>query len=369
MNTTTIRTAHNQYNSRPQDERFPDLSAYLTHSAQKKATSGAKVYNAKDLHIDAAGGTIRIQSPKGPADLTHWSFGQLARSVGAPASYLRDGLRDAPDLAAACLTHGLHHTPPATDLNLLLTLAPDAEIPTARAVTTERYGRVWDYDLHKPMIETLTSGRDGAAWHLPTAWDGKAAGAYSGDRDSFLIMINGGSIVEDPSARQGTGQMYRGIMIRNSEVGAASIVIETVYFRFICGNLMLWGAAIGQTFRRRHVGDNAGRDAIRSAVKLARSVSERSAAQDEQIIRACIDAELATTQDAVIDELRGVGLTEQQARDAYAAAERQEQNPRSRWGIVQGITQSSQSSGYQDQRFALDLAAAAILRPIAKQYA
>jgi hypothetical protein len=365
-----INTAQAQYYSRPQDERFPSFAAYLEHGAQKKRTSLERTYSAKDLQAvlnnpadaDNRSGKdegIALASPKGAASFTHWSFGQLARSISAPASYLR---QLPATIAAQAVNYGLQHTPPATDLSLLLTLPDGADRPIVRASTSEKYGRAWDFDLHRPIIDTLTSGRDGGDWKLPTAWDGKPAGAYAGDRDSFLIAINGGSIVEDPSARQGNGAMFRGIMVRNSEVGASSIVIVSVFFRFICGNLMLWCAVLGESFRRRHVGQDAARDAIRTAYRLARTMSERAARQDEQIIAGLIRQEIATTKEGVIDELIALKFTKDEATEAYAAAERQEQNPRSRWGIVQGITQMSQESGYQDERFALDLKAAQILK-------
>lgn len=359
---STIATAQREYYARPQDERIPSLAALLTLGDAKKRNSLAKTYNAKDLTIDATAGSIAVRVPSGAqAAPSHWAFGQLARSVGAPAGYLRTL---PPELISANLNHGLTHTPPSTDLNLLLTLdptQPDA-LPTVRAATSERYGRVWDVDLHRPVIDTLTSGRDGQDWHLPTAWDGKPAGAYVGDRDSFLLLINGGSIVEDPSAQQGNGAMYRGIMLRNSEVGACSIVIETVFFRFVCGNLMLWGAAFDQRFRRRHVGDNAGRDAKRTAYELARGISQRSASQDESLVRGLISHELASTEAGVMDELKKLKLTDDEAKAAWISAIAQDQNPRSYWGIAQGITATSQESGYQDERYALDLKAAAVLK-------
>jgi hypothetical protein len=125
---------------------------------------------------------------------------------------------------------------------------------------------------------------------------------------------------------------------------------------------MLWGAMYDQRFKRRHVGEHARRDAIRTIYSAARKWAQTPASTDEQIIRGLIDREIAHTRDAVIDELRGLGATREQATAAYDTCEQTETaSPRSFWGAAQGLTRVSQASGYQDGRLELDQLAAAIL--------
>ncbi len=315
----------------------------------------------------AAGHQLALCSDKGAAILSHYAFGQLARTVGAPAGYLRDELSG--DLAAACLNHGLQTSPVGTVANVLVRAANGNPHPVVRACTSETYGRVWDASLYSAAASTVFSqARAGHAWESPTAWDGKPSGVWRGDRDSFVIQVDGGSIVTDPSARDGQSQMYRGLMLRNSEVGASSIVIECVLFRWICGNLMLWGATIDSTFRRRHVGGEAAlRSAIRELGTVARRWADRPASQDEAIIRTLIERELATTKKGVIDELRAMGATLEQATHAYETCERAEgAAPRSFWGISQGLTRDSQDTAYQNERYELDQLAARVLARGAK---
>lgn len=377
----TIATAAREYASRPADERFPSVQAMIDNAANQKAHSRPTIYNAKDLRIvahpnpteqDPAAGRLTLQSPRGTqAGFTHWSFGQLCRSVGAPANYLRD-LR--PAIAADALNYGLKNTPPASDFNLLMQAPNGRPEPTVRACTTDKYGRVWDADLYTAIHQNIMRHDD--RWTTPPTWSGEPAGAYRGDRDSFLIIVNGGSIVNDPSLRgsigssgSGTQQgntptdgMFRGLLVRNSEVGASSITIDQILFRFICGNHMLWGAVIDRRFKRKHIGDNVQRDTIREIISIAHQWTNRSASQDEQIIRTLIDREIAHTRDAVIDELRKIGYSKDDAETAYATAERTEQaSPRSYWGIAQGTTRASQESGYQDGRYILDQLAAKVL--------
>lgn len=359
----TAHTAQAQYYQRPADERFPSLAALVAAARTEMEHSDERVKNPRDLRaVVGSNGNVRIATQAGEADLTHWSFGQLARSVGAPANYLRENL--SPDLAAACLTYGLRQTPPGTDFKLLIR-APQTPgaVPVIRAATSERYSRVWDGPLYQTIAQTFGVGSTGSAWNLPPTWDGRPAGAYRSDRDSFVIIVNGGSIVQDPSRMDGNGAMYRGLIIRNSEVGAASINLLPFTFRWICGNHNIGGFVGGNLYRRRHIGADLSRKTMREIMALAHRWADRPAGQDEAIIRRLIDLEIADSKDAVIDELRAIGYTETNATAAYETAEQTEPNlsPRSYWGLVQGTTRASQAKGYQDERLTLDLLASKLL--------
>lgn len=373
---STITAAAREYASRPADERFASVEALTVHAEHEKALSKEISYNAKDLRAVPHGTSIALESPKGSALFTHWSFGQLCRSIGAPAGYLRDGLPN--DLAASCLNHGLSHTPPATDIKMLVRAPNGKPEPVIRACTSDSYGRVWDADIYRAVAREIMQEDD--RWSLPPTWSGEAAGAYRGDRDSFLILTNGGSIVTDPSLASapqraygpnssdisaksaGQDQMYRGILIRNSEVGASSVVIDTILYRYICGNHMLWGAVYDKRFKRRHVGTHVTRDVIREISRIAANWARQSPERDEQIIKTLIANEIAHTKEALIDELKAVGCTEAQAEAAYLRCEETESvSPRSFWGAAQGITRISQDATHQDARYLLDQIAAKVL--------
>jgi len=379
MRETNIATAQSEYYKRPADERFASVAALVAAAQYDKDHSVERTYNLKDLravtertHTDTfTGDVLRLESPNGRAQLTHYAFGQLARTIGAPASYLRTL---PPELAARNINHGLQESPAGTSANLLV--KANGGTPIIRAATSDTYGRVWDASLYGELTRRFMD--TDSRWITPPTWDGEPAGAYRGDRDSFVIVVNGGSIVTDPSlahtpspappSRQATpqaapGGMYRGLMIRNSEVGHCSITIESILFRYICGNHMLWGAIMDRQFRRRHVGTKITRDTMRELQDLAWKFTNRTAASDEAIVRGLIDHEIAHTKEAVIDELKKMGATKQQAEDAYATAEQKETaSPRSFWGLAQGLTRNSQESGWQDDRLALDQLAALVLK-------
>lgn len=356
---SNITTASNEYARRPADECFPDVASMVTAAREDKRLSRERSYNWRDLTWRADGDKgLVLASAAGTADLTHWSFGQGARALGAPAGFLRDDL--SPAIAADVLNYRIMQQPHGT-APVVLVRAPNGKPrPVIRAITSDSYARVWDADYFGDIQDRL-----GHKWAPPPTWDPSQPqkGVYRGDRDAFVLWCEGGSIVDDPSlASSGTGQMYRGLMARNSEVGASAIVLECIYYRYVCGNHILWGAVVDKRFRRRHVGANALRDTMREINTIAKQWTERSAHQDQQIIRGLIDRQIADTREGVIDELQAIGFTRTDAIAAYDSCEQHDKaSPRSYWGIAQGATRISQQSGYQDERYALDKLAAAVL--------
>lgn len=384
---TVISTAAMEYANRPPDERYPSLDALCTAATTIKDQSKEAVVNVKDLKVttlDPAAmqglvlpkhlnlpevrrgnhNGLALISPKGmPATFTHWSFGQFCRSVGAPATFLRDDL--SADLTRDVLNYRIGQT--SSDINLLVQWTP--QLPKVRAATSDSYGRVWDGNLYPALRDQLFAHRtpQGDSWKLPPVWGkpGDTAGAFMGDRDSFLIMIDGGSIVNNPShdIRDTRRPMYRGVMVRNSDVGLTSVLIECVLFDYICGNLNLWGALIDRRFRRRHVGKSVLRDTIREIGMIAKQWTTRTAAQDEAIIKGLMEHQIATSREAVIDELRKMGMTKDDANSAYDACEQYESaSPFSYWGIANGVTRMSQLTDYRSDRQDLDQLASAILQ-------
>jgi hypothetical protein len=367
---TTIATAAREYATRPADERHESVAALVAAAQHDREHSREVSYNLRDLRAVNGDESVYLESPKGRASFSHWSFGQLARMVGAPAGYLREQLPA--HLAAECLNHGISTAPSGTVASLLVQAPNGKPEPMIRACTSESYGRVWDAEIYSAVHDTIVRRDD--RWTLPPTWSGESAGAYRGDRDSFLILVNGGSIVTDPSIRNSVEQstrnvgqgpengMYRGLLIRNSEVGAASLSIESILYRYICGNHMLWGAVMDKSFRRRHVGTRVVRDAIREINTFANSYVHQSTERDNAIIRGLIDRELAHTKEAVVDELQAIGATREQATQAYERCEQTESvSPRSFWGAAQGLTRLSQDCPWQDGRFLLDQIAAKVL--------
>jgi hypothetical protein len=363
MSLMSSQAPNRQYSLRPADERYASLGAMIAAAEADKNHSAERNYNAKDLQVVADNdGGLMLASPKGPAIMSHWAFGQLCRTVGAPAGYLRELPTT---IAADALNYGLSDVAAGTSL-VLLAQAPNGKpFPQVRACTSDSYARVWDVDLYSRIAAVMRVDDEPNAdgWQLPMTWEGTRAGAYRGDRDSFLVLVNGGSIVTDPSARQGEGTMYRGLLVRNSEVGAAGVTLEQILLRAICGNHLLWGAVMDKAFRRRHVGSKVLTDVVREIHDVAFRWTSASSARDQAIIDGLIKYELAHTKEAVLDELKAIGATKEQALEMYTACEQHENvSPRSFWGLAQGLTRVSQETLYQDERYQLDRLAIEIMK-------
>ncbi len=93
-------------------------------------------------------------------DATHWSFGQLASLVGAPAGYLR-GL-PAP-IAGINLQYGLtHHR-----AEMVKTYTSEDGRTELRAVTGPDYGRIHDHELVEAVMRIAGNGTGDTRWKVP----------------------------------------------------------------------------------------------------------------------------------------------------------------------------------------------------------
>ncbi len=365
-------TAHSQYSNRPADERFDSLTAMHAAAVLDRARSGEKSITFGDVAIVAGDTGVRLASAKGEAEFTHWSFGQFCREVGAPAAYLRE--LPAPIVADA-LNHGRERI--AGQTSKLLIKVPETGRPIVRQFSTDKYGRLWDADAIKAIADRFGDGMTSAAdsrtgvkgeWQAPATWDGKPAGQYRGDRDMFIVRIDGGSIVGDPRGwgGGGNGRLNRGLMITNSEVGRRSFAVDQVLFDFICGNHIFWGAAMGEQYRRRHVGADVLADALGELDRIAADWSDRPASADEDLITRLAQRRIADDLPEVIATVRRIApeLPKGTITDAIEATTNHDAtlDPYSFWGMANGLTRISQAGGHQDDRRTIDLLAASVLR-------
>jgi hypothetical protein len=351
------------YSVRPGDTKHSSLETLIQEAGAEQRASVERKAVLGDLRAVADGDSVKLQSARGVARFTHWSFGQLARMVGAPASYLRELPAQ---IAADALNHGMHAAiPPSTDAVLLVRAANGTPEPVIRSVTTKTYGRLWDAD-YLSAVQELVARHSG--WELDFA--------TRSDRDSVITISNKRAVIHDPSvqniisdpSRDAGDIMYRSLTIGNSETGAGSAWYEGGLFRARCKNLMLWSAVIETRYRRRHVGSHVLRDVVKELSRFAAQYLEQSPERDEAIIRQLVEKEIATTKDGIVAFLQGLGSTKEQANAAYAACEMFEPaSPRSFWGIAQGLTRNSQASEYTDGRIELDRLAAQVLQRGARQ--
>jgi hypothetical protein len=233
-------------------------------------------------------------------------------------------------------------------------------------MTSPRYARVHHDELAGRVLDLMALH---PAWHLPLGYkDGEfgaqkvPSGGYLGDRDMFLFLVDGNRDLEDPTDRSHAG-LFRGFILRNSDVGAAALTLDLFLFRMVCGYI-IWGFQHVAGFRRRHVGASIQDEWTTSLDEVRQSLDADTTAERTVILRSTAQ-ELGPTRDAVLDTVvQRHDLSQKHAVEAYTLAEQYETNPRSIWGYVQGLTRLSQRTPWQDGRFALDRAASRLLTTV-----
>ena len=134
--------------------------------------------------------------PTAPVAPTHWSFGQLASLVGAPAAYLRQ--LPAP-LAAINLQYGLT----SHRAEQVKTLEIENGRLELRAVTGPDYGRIFDHELVEAVQKIAGNGTGDTRWKVPGVLDWSTGiynpnvditkdttTLYASDRDVFLFLVD-----------------------------------------------------------------------------------------------------------------------------------------------------------------------------------
>jgi hypothetical protein len=359
VSAVTAYTAHREWASRPPDERYASVHALYEAARARHARIEERATETVDLRTEALDtDDLAIRNTSGrTAALTHWSFGQLATIASAPPSYLRT--LPAP-IASEAINYGLRQFAREQYQLFIERTAPW----TVHAITSPRYARVQHHELADRVLDLMAQH---PAWHLPLGYkDGEfgaervPSGAYLGDRDMFLFLVDGNRDLDDPTDTSHAG-VFRGFILRNSDVGAAALTLDVFLFRAVCGNHIIWGFQHVVGFRRRHVGASI-QEAWTASLDSVRTALDADPAHDRLVLLRATSQELGPTRDAVVDAaVQRLELSQKQAAAAYTLAETFETNPRSVWGYLQGLTRLSQRTPWQDGRFTLDRAASRLL--------
>jgi hypothetical protein len=248
-----------QWHSRPDDQRFLTLEDLYDHVASRRECSWAASVECQAVKVKA-----QMDNPTGLAlelqdgrllTPNHWSFGQLARQVGAPPSYLRT--LPAP-LAGINLQHGLQ----TYRGEISKFYATDVDQGTElRAVTSPTYGRIHDAEVVDAVMRTA-----GDDWKVPGVlnWttgmydpnapvSKRSTTLYASDRDVFVFLCRDNHPIEVGKLRDGSPDyLFPGFLAYNSETGSKSFGLETMFMRAICQNRNLWGVEQHSKLRLVH---------------------------------------------------------------------------------------------------------------------
>ena len=377
--------ASHQWARRPADERFETLRD--RYDACKHYASSAVVAESewRDLGVQEIDNNICLIGRGGkPAKLTHYAFGQLARTISAPAEYLRSLPTS---LAVQAVTHGMA----SVDLSPRHLLLHKNGSYVTRCITSDRYNRVWNFNVVGHLGALTDYG-----WRIPPARPAKddprarpataadilpgqedfglsvkvgdmiaPAGLYASDHDMFAFLVD-----PNRSVSIGDRALMRGVFVKNSEVGDGSLSFKFFCMDQVCGNHIVWGSQNVHEISVRHIGDDPMQKAI-SKFELVLKKYDDTAGEDEAMLLAARKKILGATKDEVIESIVNYAKTHslptlgvRRIQAAYDTAEKFESrygNPRSLFAMVSGLTQNSQGD-YADVRNDVDVQAGKLLQ-------
>jgi hypothetical protein len=352
--------------SRPDDERYLSLSDLMASVKGRADRSRTRTVDSTAVRVEASRDDperLALVLP-GSDDLvapTHWSFGQLAAIVAAPAAYLRQ--LPAP-LAAINLQYGLtSHR--AEQIKTLETYDGRVEL---RAITGPDYGRIYDHELVSAVQRIAGNGTGDTRWKVPGVLDWstgiynpqidisrETTTLYASDRDVFLFLVDDMNPIEAGRLPDGSPDLYfRGFYAWNSEVGAKTLGIASFYLRAVCQNRNLWGVEDFEEITIRHSKYAASRFAHEAAPALTRFANS-SPQPFINGVKAARSQIVARTDDDRMDFLRKRGFSKGETTQIIESVLAEEGHPpTSVFDFVQGITAVARTRAYQDARLDLE---------------
>ncbi|OJX78557.1 DUF932 domain-containing protein [Magnetospirillum sp. 64-120] len=359
--------------SRPADERYLSLSDLYASVRGRTERSRTRTMESAAIRVEASRDnaerlTLALPGADAPVAPTHWSFGQLAGLVGAPASYLRQ--LPAP-LAGINLQYGLS----SHRAEQIKTLEIDDGRVELRAVTGPDYGRIFDHELVEAVQRIAGNGTGDTRWKVPGMLDWSTGiynprvditqdttTLYASDRDVFLFLVDDLNPIEAGRLPDGSPDLYfRGFYCWNSEVGAKTLGIASFYLRAVCQNRNLWGVEDFQEITIRHSKYATSRFAHEAAPALTR-FADSSPMPFVNGIKAAREKIVARSDDDRDEFLRKRGFSKAEtAKIIETVLVEEGRKPESVFDFVQGITAIARDKPHQDARLDLESRAKKLL--------
>ncbi|MEE4209105.1 MAG: DUF932 domain-containing protein [Parvularcula sp.] len=359
--------------SRPDDEKYLSLSELYASVKGRAERSRTRTVESAAIRVEAHRDdpeklALVLPDAETPVAPNHWSFGQLASLVSAPAAYLRQ--LPAP-LAGINLQYGLtNHR--AEQIKTMEVANGRTEL---RAVTGPDYGRIYDHELVSAVQRIAGDGVGDTRWKVPGVLDWSTGiynprvdvtkdttTLYASDRDVFLFLVDDLNPIEAGTLPDGSPDLFfRGFYCWNSEVGAKTLGIASFYLRAVCQNRNLWGVEDFQEISIRHSKYAANRFAHEAAPALA-NFADSSPQPFIQGIRAARERIVARRDEERTDFLRKRGFSKAETGKIVETVLAEEgRPPESVFDFVQGITAVARSKPQQDARLTMETRAKKLL--------
>ncbi len=352
--------------SRPADERYLSLSDLFAAVHGRAERSRTRTVESAAIRVEASRDdaerlALMLPGSDRPVAPTHWSFGQLASLVGAPAAYLRQ--LPAP-LAGINLQYGLT----SHRAEQVKTLETDDGRTELRAVTGPDYGRIHDHELVAAVQRIAGNGTGDTRWKVPGVLDWSTGlynprvdvtrdttTLYASDRDVFLFLVDDLNPIEAGKLPDGSPDLYfRGFYCWNSEVGAKTLGIASFYLRAVCQNRNLWGVEQFEEITIRHSKYASSRFAHEAAPALT-GFADSSPTPFVNGIKAARERIVAGSDEDRADFLRKRGFSKADTTKIIGTVLAEEGHPPSSvFDFVQGITAVARDKAHQDARLDME---------------
>ncbi len=359
--------------SRPDDERFLSLGDLGRAVRDRSERSRTRVVATDLIHVEANrsdGERLALILPGAatPVVPTHWSFGQLAAQIGAPAAYLRQ-------LPAALAGINLQYGLSTHRGEQIKTLEIDDGRVELRAVTGPDYGRIYDHELVEAVQRIAGNGTGDTRWKVPGVLDWSTGiynprvdvtrdttTLYASDRDVFLFLVDDLNPIEAGRLPDGSPDLFfRGFYCWNSEVGAKTLGMASFYLRAVCQNRNLWGVEDFEEITIRHSKYAASRFAHEAAPALM-NFANSSPRPFVEGIRAARERIVAKTDEDRSDFLHRRGFSKGETAKIIETVLAEEGHPpASIFDFVQGITAVARDKPHQDARLDMEAKAKKLL--------
>ncbi len=368
-----IGRVSSEWFSRPVDERFLSLDELARSVRTRADRSRTRVVESALIHVEADRSdperlALLLPGSDTPVAPTHWSFGQLASQVGAPATYLRQ-------LPAALAGINLQYGLTANRAEQIKTFETDDGRVELRAVTGPDYGRIFDFELVEAVQRIAGNGTGDTRWKVPGVLDWSTGiynprvdiskdttTLYASDRDVFLFLVDDLNPIEAGRLPDGSPDLYfRGFYCWNSEVGAKTLGMASFYLRAVCQNRNLWGVEDFEEIVIRHSKYAANRFAHEAAPALL-NFANSSAQPFVNGIKAARERIVARSDDDRSAFLRRHGFSMAETGKIIDAVLSEEgRPPASIFDFVQGITAVARDKPHQDARLDMEAKAKKLL--------
>lgn len=384
--------ANQQWATRPDDERFWTPAEMRDACRNYAASARTAKVGFEDLRVEALDSELYlVGKTDSRARFTHYAFGQLCAQAKAPAEFMRSLPAT---LSAQVINNRIKarcETNPAKyDARLLF--HSNGSLVT-RAITSELYDRVWNYELLDQVVLPLCSSE---GWRVPPARPARAssaqtrrataadiipnsgdfgikvrvgdeiapAGLYASDHDMFCALVHPTRVVG-----AGDRQLMRGMFISNSEVGDSALKMKFFLVDGVCGNHIFWGCENVHEISIQHRAGRDGRgDSLKrfaeKSVAVLRKFEGSGEGSAERAIAKARTLELGASKDEVLEALFKyakshslTALTRSKLSAAAETAEKREDrygNPRTLWAMVGGLTENAQLTAWCDDRTTVD---------------